>query len=120
MLVAVPPEVVTLIGPVAAPAGTVASIAVAELTVNAALTLLNRTAVAPLKLVPLFVRGVPRAPLGGGDLGAVGAIIENGVPRAPVPPVVVTVIGPVVPPAGTVPWFAVAEFPVNVARVLLN
>src|SRR5204862_4002981 len=55
-LLAVPPGVVTLIGPLVAPAGTVVVIAVAELTVKLALTLLNSTAVAPLKLVPLIVR----------------------------------------------------------------
>src|SRR6266850_1379408 len=51
-LVAVPPGVVTLIVPVVAPAGTVAWIEVAELTVKVALTLLNATAVVPVKLVP--------------------------------------------------------------------
>src|SRR5438552_10860346 len=46
---------VTLIGPLVAPAGTVVVIAVAEFTVKLALTLLNSTAVAPLKLVPLMI-----------------------------------------------------------------
>ena len=47
-LVAVPLAVVTAILPVFAPAGTVATIFVAELTVNFALVPLNVTAVAPL------------------------------------------------------------------------
>src|SRR5436190_24181821 len=59
----VPPGVVTLIGPVVAPAGTVAWIAVAEFTVRLAVTPLKRTAVAPLKLVPLIVTLVPTRPL---------------------------------------------------------
>jgi len=52
--VAVPPGVVTLIGPVVAPAGTVAVICVFESTVKvAALVVLNITAVAPKKPVPV-------------------------------------------------------------------
>jgi hypothetical protein len=65
LLVAVPPGVVTLSGPVVAPAGTVAWIAVAEFTVKLALTPLNATAVAPVKLVPLIVTLVPTGPLVG-------------------------------------------------------
>ena len=59
----VPPGVVTVIGPVVAPAGTVAWIAVAEFTVKVALTPLNCTAVTPLKLVPLMVTLVPTRPV---------------------------------------------------------
>ena len=44
---------VTLSGPVVAPSGTVASIAVSEVTVKLALTPLKATAVAPGKFVPL-------------------------------------------------------------------
>src|SRR5580704_9222897 len=47
--VAVPPGVVTLTGPVAAAAGTVAWIAVSEVTVKLAAVPLNVTAVAPVK-----------------------------------------------------------------------
>src|SRR5256885_13275473 len=64
-LFAVPPEVVTLIGPLVAPAGTVAVIAVAELTVKLALVPLNSTALAPVKFVPLIVTLVPTGPLAG-------------------------------------------------------
>jgi hypothetical protein len=57
VLVAVPPGVMTLIGPVVAPVGTVALIRVGEFTVKVvAATLLNVTEVVvkpvPLKFVP--------------------------------------------------------------------
>jgi hypothetical protein len=64
-LVAVPAGVVTLSVPVVAPAGTVAWIAVAEVTVKLALTPLNATAVAPVKFVPLIVTLLPTGPLVG-------------------------------------------------------
>jgi hypothetical protein len=73
-LLAVPTEVVTLIGPVIAPAGTVAVIAVAEFTVKLALVPLNITAVAPVKFVPLIVTLVPTAPLLGVKLVTVGGL----------------------------------------------
>ena len=62
-LVPVPPEVVTAIGPVVAPAGTVAVICTAEPTENVgAVTPLNLTAVAPVKPLPLIVTDVPGVP----------------------------------------------------------
>src|SRR5207247_896685 len=67
-LVAVPPEVVTLSGPVVAPLGTVAEIEVAVVTVKVALVPLKVTAVAPVKFVPLIVSVVPTGPLHGGKL----------------------------------------------------
>src|SRR5439155_1105092 len=103
-LLAVPPAVVTLIGPLVAADGTVAVIVVAEFTVKLALVPLNRTAVAPVKLVPLIVTVAPTAPL---------ALLS-------VPPAVVTLIGPLVAPDGTVAVIAVAEFTVKLALVLLN
>jgi hypothetical protein len=72
-LVADPPGVVTLSGPVVAAAGTVAWIAVAELRVKLALTPLNRTAVAPVKFVPLMVTLAPAEPLAGVKLVIAGA-----------------------------------------------
>src|SRR5437773_6835052 len=54
-LVVVPSELITPIGPVLAAAGTVAWIAVAEMTVKLALTPLKVTPVAPVKFVPLMV-----------------------------------------------------------------
>src|SRR5205814_10567765 len=74
-LLAVPPGVVTLIGPLVAPAGTVAVIAVAELTVKLALVPLNSTAEAPVKLVPLMVTLVPTGPLPGVKLEIVGGLM---------------------------------------------
>ena len=62
-LVAVPSAVVTVIGPVVAPAGTVARICVVEFNVNVAFTPLNRTAVGAMKLVPSIVTCVPTGPV---------------------------------------------------------
>src|SRR5205807_2445808 len=73
-LLAVPPGVVTLIGPLEAPAGTVAWIAVAELTVKLAPVAPNCTAVAPVKFVPLIVTLVPAGPLLGAKLVIVGGL----------------------------------------------
>ena len=73
-LVAVPPGVVTLSGPVVAPTGTVAEIEVEEITVKLALTPLNVTAVAPVKFVPLSITLVPTGPLVGAKLVIVGAL----------------------------------------------
>src|SRR6266513_1596783 len=120
-LLAVPPGVVTLIGPLVAPAGTVVVIAVAELTVKLALTLLNSTAVAPLKLVPLMVTLVPTGPLLGVKLEIVGGLMTVKLAALlAVPSEVVTLIGPLVAPAGTVVVIAVAELTVKLALVPLN
>lgn len=64
-LVAVPAELLTVIRPVVAPAGTVAVILVEELTVNCADTPLNATEEMAVKLVPLMVTEVPGAPEAG-------------------------------------------------------
>ena len=102
-LVAVPPGVVTLSGPVVAPVGTVAWIAVAEVTVKLALNPLNVTDVAPVKLVPLIVTLVPTGPLVGVKLVTVGGFTTVNEPvLVAVPPGVVTLSVPVVAPAGTV------------------
>ena len=71
-LVAVPKGVVTLIGPVVAPAGTVAVILVLELTVKLEFAPPNATTVAPVKFVPLIVTLVPTEPLVGVKLVIVG------------------------------------------------
>src|SRR3989442_15758128 len=81
-LVAVPPGVVTLTGPVVAPVGTVVCIAVGDAVKLATLTPLNATAVAPLKFVPLIVTLVPTAPL----VGAKPVIVGGLAPAATVPP----------------------------------
>ena len=68
-----------------------------------ALTVLNVTAVAPLKFVPLIVTLVPTGPLVGVKLVMVGAgITVKLFVLLAVPPGVVTLSGPVVAPAGTV------------------
>src|SRR2546426_3746335 len=77
-LLAVPPGVVTLIGPLVAPAGTVAVMVVAEPTVKLALVPLNSTAVAPVKLAPLIVTLVPTGPLVGVKLETVGGVVGTG------------------------------------------
>src|SRR5437667_3516634 len=79
LLVAVPPGVVTLSGPLVAPLGTVAAIEVEEFTVKLALAPLNVTPVATLKAVPLIVTLLPTGPLVGAKLvivGALAAVVE--------------------------------------------
>ena len=100
-LVAGPAGDVTLSGPVVAPAGTVVWIAVSDVTVNVALTPLNATAVAPVKLVPLTVTLIPTAPPVGAKLVIFGSTTKEG-PLVAVPPGVVTLSGPAVAPDGTV------------------
>src|SRR5438067_1988342 len=75
LLVAVPSGVVTLTGPVVAPAGTAAEICVAEFTVKVAVVPLNFTEVAPVKFVPLIVTLVPTVPLVGEKLVIVGGSV---------------------------------------------
>src|SRR6266403_762979 len=121
LLVAVPPGVVTLSGPVVAPAGTVAWIAVSEVTVKLAPKPLNATVVAPLKFVPLIVTLVPTDPLVGAKLAIVGPLpTVKALLLVAVPPGVVTLNGPVVAPVGTVAWIAVAELTVKFALTPLN
>ena len=68
-----------------------------------ALTPLKATAVVPVKLVPLMVTLVPTGPLAGVKLVIAGGLITVKLPGlVAVPPGVVTLIVPVVTPAGTV------------------
>ncbi|MGA9162630.1 MAG: hypothetical protein WB297_17440, partial [Actinomycetota bacterium] len=124
-LVAVPVGVVTRIGPVVAPVGTATVILVPPaLTVKpGAFTLLNETAVAPVKLVPLIVTEVPTGPLVGLNEEIVGApvvVTMKFVELVAVPSGLVTAIGPVVAPAGTVAVIFCALSIVNVADVPLK
>jgi hypothetical protein len=64
-LVAVPPGVVTAMGPSVAPAGTVAVICVSRFTVKLADVPLKVTAVAPVNPVPVIATEVPTGPLSG-------------------------------------------------------
>src|SRR5207245_1139039 len=74
LLLAVPPGVVTLIGPVDVPAGTVAVICVSLLTAKPAVVpLKNFTAVAPVRLLPVMVTLVPTGPLVGPNEVSAGA-----------------------------------------------
>jgi hypothetical protein len=122
-LVAVPTELVTVIFPVVAPAGTVAVIFVAEFMTNVACVLLNATAVAVLKFVPLIVTAAPTAPLVGEMEVIVGepeTVTVNEAALVPVPPDVVTLIEPLVAVEGTVAVIWVEEFTVKLAVVPLN
>jgi len=120
-LLAVPAEVVTLIGPVVEPVGTVAVIVVAEATVKLALAPLNSTALAPVKLVPLIVTLVPTGPLAGVKLVTVGGLMTVKLAALlAVPAEVVTLIGPLVAPSGTVAVIVVAEATVKLALAPLN
>jgi hypothetical protein len=85
---------------------------VAELTVNVLLVPLKRTAVAPVKLVPVMVTAVPAAPEVGVKLVMVGAgaVTVKLVELNPVLPPVFTPIMPVVALAGTVAVIWLAEF----------
>src|SRR5947209_9337637 len=72
-LVPVPAGVVTRIGPVTAPVGTVAVICVPEFTVKLVAVPAKLTALAPVKPLPVMVRLVPTGPLVG-----VKEVIEGG------------------------------------------
>src|SRR2546425_1133382 len=96
--------------------------AVSELTVKLALTPLNVTAVAPVKLVPVIVTLVPTGPLVGVKLVIVGGLATtvNALALVVVPPGVVTLSGPVVAPLGTVAAIEVEELTVKLALVPLK
>src|SRR6185295_10062586 len=104
-LVAVPAGLTTLIRPVVAPAGTLVSMRTAETTVKLAAVPLKRTLVVPRKFVPFTVTAVPTGPLAGVNeviVGGCGGVVTvNEVELVPVPSGDVTLIGPVVAPAGT-------------------
>ena len=88
-MVAVPPSVITLTIPVVAPTGTIAVMDVSETTLKIlALVLLNLTAVAPVKCVPVMVTLIPIDPLVGVKLLMVGAGTNTNVltERLNVPP----------------------------------
>ena len=114
-----------MIGPVLAPAGTVALIDESEPTENVvALVPLNVTFVAAVKWLPVIVTTVPTAPLVGLKdeiVGAGGVVTVKLVELDAVPPPVVTAIGPVVAPFGTVALIDESEPTENVvAFVPLN
>jgi hypothetical protein len=113
---AVPEGVVTLIGPLVAPAGTDVWIRVVEMTLNTAEVPLNETAVAPAKLDPVSVTVVPGVPevgatdvtMGGGGGG--GGDVTVKLPwLTAVPAGVVTATAPVAAFCGTVALISVEE-----------
>jgi hypothetical protein len=116
-LVPVPPAVVTATGPVEAPAGPLVLIWVAELTTNAAVTPLNLTDVALVKFVPVRTIASPTLPEVGEKEVTVGArrITVNVPALVAVPIAVVTWIGPVIAPWGTVAVICVGEFSTKAA-----
>src|SRR6185503_19573576 len=117
----VPAAVVTLIRPVVAPAGTVALICADDTTVKLAEAPLNATDVAPLKPLPLMVTVVPTGPLVGENDEISGTPVTVNDPElCPVPPAVVTLIRPVVAPAGTVALICAEDTTVKLAEVPLN
>jgi hypothetical protein len=106
-LVAVPPGAVMLIVPVVAPAGTAAVMEVADAIANVVAAVpLNLTADVPDRFVPVIVTTVPGGPLVGVNDVIVGravlVVTVKDVALVAVPPEVVTLIRPVVAPAGTV------------------
>jgi hypothetical protein len=118
-LVAVPAEVVTVIFPVVAPAGTVAVTLVEELKVKVAEAPLNVTDVAPVKLAPVIATVFPTGPLAGVKPVIRGATVKL-VELVAVLPAVVTLIGPVVALAGTVAVICVLESTWKVDDTPLN
>lgn len=110
-LMAEPLGVVTVILPVVAFAGTVATILVDELTVKVALTPLNRTDVAPVNPVPVIVTEVPGGPLVGVNdviVGPGGVTVKLELLVA-VPSGLTTWMAPVSAAAGTTAVICVSE-----------
>lgn len=119
-LVAAPLGVVTVILPVVAPAGTVAVILVSELTANdVAAVPLNLTAVAPVKPFPLRVTTAPTLAFAGEKDDTAGKT-RNDVELVDVPIAVVTLIGPLVAPVGTVALICASEVTAKFAVFPLN
>src|SRR6185369_13627095 len=117
----VPAAVVTLIRPVVAPVGTVALICAEDTTVKLAVTPLNLTDVATPKPLPLMVTVVPTGPLAGENEDTTGGPVTVNEPvLCPVPAAVVTLIRPVVAPAGTVALICADDTTVKVAVTPLN
>lgn len=120
----VTPLTVTEIFPEVAPAGTVVVILLAVDEVTVAIVLLNFTTLLAgfvLKLVPLIMTTAPTAPL----IGLKPVMVGDGstvklVELVPVTPFTVTVIFPVVAPAGTVAVMLVEVDAVTMATVPLK
>src|SRR5580765_5560215 len=101
--------------PVVAPKGTVVVTVPELLTVNVAVLPPKVTAVAPVKFVPVIVTPVATAPLAGAKDVMAGVTVKRVVVIKGPLPGVVTVMGPVVAPAGTVVVIVPGGPSVNVA-----
>jgi hypothetical protein len=100
---------VTLIGPVVAPEGTLALSSVDETWVTTVAGLvLKRTAELVLNPMPVMVTTVPTAPLAGENL-VIDSLGVNLVALVPVPAAVVTEIGAATAPLGTTALSSVGE-----------
>ena len=119
-LVAVPSSVVTVMGPVLAPAGTVVVTVPELLTVNVATLPPNETAVAPVKFVPVIVTPAPTGPKVGAKEVMAGVTVKRVVVTIGPLPGEVTVMGPVVAPAGTVVVIVPEGLTVKVDATPLN
>ena len=119
-LVAVPSSVVTVMRPVVAPKGTVAVTVPELLTVNVDTFPPSETAAAPAKFVPVIVTPVPTGPLAGVKEVMAGVTVKRVVVFKGPLPGVVTVMGPVVAPAGTVVVIVPGGLSVKVAVTPLN
>ena len=118
-LVASRPAVVTVTGPVVAPMGAFVVTVPELLTVNVADLPSNETAVTPVKFVPLMVTARSKHTDAGAKEVMTGVTVKR-VGVAIGPPGVVTVMGPVVAPAGSDvvivpegPTVKVADTPLN-------
>ena len=89
-------------------------------TVNVAALPPNETAVAPVKFVPVMVTPVPTTPLAGAKEVMAGVTVKRVVVTTGPLPGVVTVMGPVVAPAGTVVVIVPEGLTVKVAATPLN
>ena len=89
------------------------------LTVNVAALPPNETAVAPVKFVPVIVTPVPPAPVAGAKEDMAGVTVKRVVVTIG-PPGVVTVMRPVVAPAGTVVVIVPEGSTVKAAATPLN
>jgi hypothetical protein len=106
---------VTRILPVVAPTGTVVVMVVAFTMVNGEFKPLNLTPVAHVNPVPVMVTAVPNVPLDGVNEVIVGAGITVKLKLlVPVPKGLVTAIGPLVAPTGTVVVIVVSFTTVNI------
>src|SRR4029077_20725369 len=121
-LLARPPTVTTTL-PVVAPAGTGATMLVADQLVGVTVVPLNLIVLVPCvapKLVPVIVTDVPTGPLVGARLVRLGGTVTVKLtPLLARPPSVTTTL-PVVAPAGTGATMLVADQLVGVAVVPLN